>query len=204
MYKVLFMSKNVNWQRLRSRECRAQDLEQHPAIAWLTGLSGAGKTSVANATDWMLANENRRCMVLDGDNLRHGLNSDLGFSPEERTENVRRAAEVARLMAESGLIAIVALISPTRADRALARRIAGDIPFLEVFIDADLSVCEARDVKGLYAKARSGHIKTFTGISAPYEAPSKPDLVICTRDRSITESARDLAAALLALSAVQI
>lgn len=137
--------------------------------------------------------------VLDGDNLRHGLCSDLGFSEADRSENVCRAAEAARLMAQAGLVTIVALISPSRADRARARAIAGDLPFLEVFIDTPLPVCAARDPKGLYARARIGAIASFTGVSAPYEAPEAPDLVLPTDGRSIDVSAAPLLEKLLAI-----
>lgn len=141
-------------------------------------------------------------MVLDGDNLRQGLNRDLGFSAEDRVENIRRAAEAARLMAEAGLVVIVSLISPYRAERRAARAIAGDIPFLEVFIDTPLSVCEARDPKGLYDRARAGKIPDFTGISAPYEVPTAPDFTLPTWDRAVHETAEPLIQALLDLSAV--
>lgn len=162
-------------------------MRQRPAIAWLTGLSGAGKSSVANAVDRALTEAGRSSMVLDGDNLRHGLNRDLGFTAEERIENIRRTAEAARLMAEAGLVVIVSLISPFRAERQTARAIAGDIPFLEVFIDTPLAICEARDPKGLYDRARAGKIPNFTGISAPYEIPNSPDLTLTTRDRSVMD-----------------
>nr|WP_318284134.1 MULTISPECIES: adenylyl-sulfate kinase [unclassified Methylobacterium] len=174
---------------------------QRPAIAWLTGLSGAGKTTIADAVDRALTEAGRCSMVLDGDNLRQGLNRDLGFTTEDRVENIRRAAEAARLMADAGLVMIVSLISPFRAERAEARAVAGDIPFLEVFIDTPLAVCEARDPKGLYDRARAGKIPNFTGISAPYEVPEAPDLVLETRDRAVTASAQPLIDALLGLSA---
>lgn len=191
------MSNNLTWQQFRSREDRSREIGQRPVIAWLTGLSGAGKSSIAKFTDWMLAGDGRRCMILDGDNLRHGINRDLGFTAEERTENVRRTAEVARLMAETGLITIVALISPMRADRAMARKIIDNAPFLEVYVDTVLSICEKRDVKGLYAKARDGRIQVFTGITAPYEPPTNPDLTIQTENTSIFISAQILRARLL-------
>ncbi|TXM91358.1 adenylyl-sulfate kinase [Methylobacterium sp. WL116] len=188
---------NIVWQTLQPRETRWRSLSQRPAIAWFTGLSGAGKSSIANAVDRSLTEAGRHAMVLDGDNLRHGLNRDLGFTAADRAENIRRAAETARLMAEAGLVVIVSLISPFRAERATARQIAGDIPFLEVFIDTSLAVCEARDPKGLYDRARAGEIPNFTGISAPYEAPDAPDLVIGTEGVSIEASASLLVPALL-------
>jgi adenylylsulfate kinase len=164
-------------------------------------LSGAGKSSIANAVDRSLTEAGRHAMVLDGDNLRHGLNRDLGFTAADRAENIRRAAETARLMAEAGLVVIVSLISPFRAERATARQIAGDIPFLEVFIDTSLAVCEARDPKGLYDRARAGTIPNFTGISAPYEAPLDPDMTLVTDGLSVAESSRTLIAELMRLSA---
>nr|WP_236960378.1 adenylyl-sulfate kinase [Methylobacterium durans] len=172
-------------------------------IAWFTGLSGAGKSSIASAVDRALTARGRATMVLDGDNLRLGLNRDLGFSAGDRAENIRRAAEAARLMAETGLITIVSLISPFRAEREAARQIAGDVPFLEIFIDTPLAVCEARDPKGLYDRARAGRIPDFTGISAPYEAPERPDLVIPTQDRAVEDSAALLIPELLRLSALE-
>ena len=192
---------NLTWQTLQPRERRWERMGQRPVIAWFTGLSGAGKSTVANAVDRALTEAGRHTMVLDGDNLRHGLNGDLGFTAADRVENIRRAAEVARLMAEAGLIPIVSLISPFRAERAAARAIAGDIPFLEVFIDTPLAVCEARDPKGLYDRARAGAIPNFTGISAPYEAPPEPDLTLATEGRAVAETARPLVEALLRLSA---
>lgn len=157
-------------------------------VLWLTGLSGAGKSTLAMGLRRRLFERGRQVFVIDGDNLRHGLNSDLGFTPEDRAENIRRAAEVARLFADSGAIAIVALISPTRADRDHARRIVGD-GFQEIFVRASLEICEGRDPKGLYAKARAGKIPEFTGISAPYEEPDAPDLTVDTeataRDKAV-------------------
>ena len=190
----------VSWHPLQAREARWARLGQVPVIAWLTGLSGAGKSTLAAETDRTLVAGGRHSAVLDGDNLRHGLNADLAFSPEDRAENVRRTAEVARLMAEAGTVVIVSLISPYRADRALARRIAGDIPFLEVFVDTPLGLCEARDPKGLYRLARAGRIPGFTGISAPYEAPERPDLTIATEGRGTGPCARALSARLMRLS----
>ncbi|MDV2983314.1 UNVERIFIED_CONTAM: adenylyl-sulfate kinase [Methylobacteriaceae bacterium AG10] len=192
---------DVTWQPLQPRERRWARMGQRPAIAWLTGLSGAGKSTIADAVDRGLTEAGRSTMVLDGDNLRQGLNRDLGFTAADRVENIRRAAEAARLMADAGLVVIVSLISPFRAERAAARAIAGDIPFLEVFIDTPLAVCEARDPKGLYDRARAGKIPNFTGISAPYEAPDAPDLALQTRNQSVMESAQPLIDVLLNLSA---
>lgn len=193
-------SSPITWHRLQPREERWARLGQGPVIAWLTGLSGAGKSTLAVAADRTLVAAGRHSAVLDGDNLRHGLNADLAFTPKDRSENVRRTAEVARLMAEAGSVVIVSLISPYRADRALARHIAGDIPFVEVFVDAPLGLCEARDPKGLYRLARAGRIPGFTGISAPYEAPEQPDLTIVTEGGTTQACARTLSALLLRLS----
>ena len=186
---------------LAPRELRWARLGQRQAIAWLTGLPGAGKSTIAAAADRSLIAAGRHSAVLDGDNLRHGLNADLAFTPRDRSENVRRAAEVARLMAESGTVVIVSLISPSRADRALARRVAGDIPFLEVFVDTPVSICARRDPKGLYARASKGEVAAFTGVSAPYEAPEAPDLVLRTEDLAVASSAAPLCEVLLRLSA---
>ena len=152
------------------------------ATVWLTGLSGSGKSTIAHRLEERLVALGRASYVLDGDNLRHGLNADLGFSPEDRTENVRRVGEVARLMADAGLVVAVPVISPYRADRdrvRAAHRSAG-IPFLEVWVSTPLDVCEARDTKGLYAKARAGELPGLTGIDAPYEAPTAPELSLDT------------------------
>jgi adenylyl-sulfate kinase len=193
--------RDLTWQTPQPPEYRWRALGQRPAIAWLTGLSGAGKSSIANAVDRALVLAGRATMVLDGDNLRRGLNSNLGFTDADRIENIRRVAETARLMADAGLLTIVALISPFRAERAQARRIAGDIPFLEVFINTPLTDCEARDPKGLYERARAGKIPDFTGISAPYETPTAPDLIIGTQGMTVEASAGPLVLKLLRLSA---
>ena len=157
------------------------------AVVWLTGLSGAGKSTLAAALELALFNQGKQVFVLDGDNLRRGLCSDLGFSPEDRKENVRRAGEVAKLFAEAGLVCIAAFISPYRSERALARRIAPEGKFIEVYLNAPLAVCEQRDPKGLYARARAGQLKEFTGISAPYEPPERPDLEFRPAQLSVTE-----------------
>ncbi len=154
------------------------------ATVWFTGLSGSGKSTVAVAVERALVAAGRPAYLLDGDNLRHGLNADLGFSAEDRTENIRRVGEVARLFADAGMVALVPVISPYRADRARARSIheALGLPFVEVFVDTPLALCEARDPKGLYARARAGEITGFTGIDDPYEAPSAPDLRLTPED----------------------
>lgn len=155
-------------------------LGQRGCVVWLTGLSGSGKSTLAVALEAALVGAGRAAYVLDGDNLRHGLNSDLGFSPAERAENIRRAGQVAALFADAGLIAITSFISPYRADRERARDAVGAERFLEVFVDAPLEVCERRDPKQLYRRARAGEIGEFTGVSAPYEPPASPTLVLDT------------------------
>lgn len=156
-------------------------------VLWFTGLSGAGKTTLALETEKRLFDRGWRAYVLDGDNIRHGLSADLGFSPEDREENIRRIGQVAALFAEAGLIVISAFISPYRKDRRVAREAAGEA-FHEIFVDADLAVCESRDPKGLYEKARQGDIPDFTGISAPYEVPERAELVVDTDRLDIGES----------------
>ena len=173
------------------RDERAGALGHRGATIWFTGLSGSGKSTVAAACERLLVADGRPAYLLDGDNLRHGLNGDLGFSPDDRGENIRRAAEVAKLLAEAGFIVITSFISPYRADRARARDVAGGL-FHEVYVEAGLATCEARDPKGLYAKARAGQITQFTGIDAPYEAPEAADLVLDTETGSIEARARDL------------
>ena len=172
---------------LVAAEDRARVLHQQPITLWLTGLSGAGKSTLAYALEKRLTEEGHACFVLDGDNIRHGLNRDLGFSPEDRCENIRRVAEVARLFNEAGLIVITSFISPYRKDRWSAREVIGEDRFVEVFVDASLDVCENRDPKGLYKKARAGEIPDFTGISSPYEPPDNPSLRLDTSSLSVDE-----------------
>ena len=162
------------------KEARAGVKGQAPLIVWMTGLSGAGKSTVANRVEEKLWRQGRHTMLLDGDNLRFGLNKDLGFADADRVENVRRTAEVAKLMLEAGLIVLCSLISPFRRERALARQLVGPGEFLEVFVDAPIEECRRRDPKGLYARALAGQIPNFTGISSPYEAPEAPDLHLQT------------------------
>ena len=180
-------------------EDRAHRNGHRGGVVWLTGLSGAGKSTLARVVEGELFARGMQVSVLDGDNLRRGLNSDLGFAPADRVENIRRAAEVARLLAEAGTIVIVALISPYRADRAHARRTAleGGCDFIEVHVDAPLEVCEQRDPKALYRKARAGLIKEFTGIDAPYETPEDAEVVVHTHQAGVSESADTLVAFLL-------
>lgn len=168
---------------------RQRILQQRPATLWLTGLSGAGKSTIAFALEKILLERGHCCFVLDGDNLRHHLNSDLGFLPGDRRENIRRAAEVAHLMNEAGLISIIAFISPFENDRAMAREIIQSHRFIEVHVNTSKAICEARDTKGLYARARRGEISEFTGISSPYEKPVEPHVKIDTELLSIEGAA---------------
>jgi bifunctional enzyme CysN/CysC len=170
---------NVHWQAVQiDKEARARRSGQRPAVVWFTGLSGAGKSTIANLVEQKLHGEGIRTYLLDGDNVRHGLNKDLGFTDADRVENIRRIAEVARLMADAGLIVLTALISPFRAERQFARDLLGDGEFIEVHVDVPLDVAESRDRKGLYAKARRGDLAHFTGIDSPYEPPESPELRI--------------------------
>ena len=162
-------------------------LGQTGATVWFTGLSGSGKSSVAAACERLLVAAGRPAYLLDGDNLRHGLNADLGFAPDDRAENIRRVGELAAMLTHGGMIVMTAFISPYRADRALARRAAGE-GFQEIFLDPGLEICEERDPKGLYRRARAGDILEFTGISAPYEAPEVQELVIDTGAQSVEQS----------------
>ncbi|RMD74070.1 MAG: adenylyl-sulfate kinase [Bacteroidetes bacterium] len=180
------------FERLVSRAERERFLAQRSCTVWLTGLSGSGKSTIAQHLERRLFDQGFFAQVLDGDNIRSGLNSNLGFSAEDRMENIRRIAEVARLYTHSGIIAICSFISPTRAMRQLARQIVGADDFVEVFVDTPLELCEQRDVKGLYAKARRGEIKGFTGIDAPYEAPEHPEVHLRTEGHSVDESVETL------------
>ncbi len=175
-----------------SSEERFALLCQRPATVWFTGLSGAGKSTLAFALERRLAGNGRACFVLDGDNVRHGLNRDLGFSAEHRSENIRRIGEVAKLMNEAGLIVITAFISPYRADREMARQIVGDARFVEVHVATPIDACEERDVKGLYRRARNGEISDFTGISAPYETPENPAVIIDTSTTTLETAVEQL------------
>jgi adenylylsulfate kinase len=171
---------------------RQKLLGQQPVTVWLTGLSASGKSTLAFALERALVDQGRACYVLDGDNVRHGLNRDLGFSHEDRTENIRRIAEVARLMNDAGLIVITAFISPYCSDRSAAREVIGAMRFREVFVSTSLSVCESRDPKGLYSKARAGKVVEFTGVSSPYEVPDLPDLAIDTTQISVDDAVLQL------------
>lgn len=174
-------AQNVHWQNIDiSKESRSKLMGQKPALLWLTGLSGAGKSTIANMIEKKLHSIGRHTMLLDGDNIRHGLNKDLGFNEADRIENIRRIGEIAKLMTDAGLIVITAFISPFRSERDLARNLLPDGEFLEIFIDTPIEECEARDPKGLYRKARNGEIPNFTGINSPYEVPEKPEMTLNT------------------------
>ena len=182
-------SKNLTWHEGQvSRTEREDRLGQRGVTVWLTGLSGSGKSTIAVAAERRLADEGRLTYILDGDNIRQGLNSNLGFSPEDRTENIRRIGEVAKLFTDVGAIVFSSFISPYRADRDSVRAIMGEGDFVETYVDASLETCESRDVKGLYKKARAGEISEFTGISAPYEEPEKAELVIDSNGQTVDES----------------
>lgn len=185
------MGDNIHpiFDRLLQRTDREKRLNQRSKVLWLTGLSGSGKSTIAQALERRLHNEGYFAQVLDGDNIRSGINSNLSFSPEDRLENIRRIAEISKLYVNTGIITINSFVSPTIKIRQKAKEIIGDNDFLEIFINTPLHICEARDVKGLYKKARAGEIKGFTGIDAPYEAPPNPDLDVPTESLSIEESA---------------
>jgi len=175
-----------------SREKKQQLLKQQSMVVWMTGLSGSGKSTLARSLENNLYEMGFLTKLLDGDNLRSGINNNLGFSDEDRTENIRRAAEVSKLFAQAGVITICSLISPTIAIRSMAKEVIGEDLFFEVFINCPLEVCEERDVKGLYAKARSGEIKKFTGIDAPFEEPPTPSLEIRTDQYSVQDCQKQL------------
>jgi bifunctional enzyme CysN/CysC len=186
-----------------SREHHAKIKQQKPAVLWLTGLSGAGKSTIANLVEKKLAGMHRHTFLLDGDNLRHGLNNDLGFTDADRVENIRRVGEVAKLMTDAGLIVIAAFISPFRADRKRVRQMLRPGEFFEIFVDTPLEQAEARDVKGLYKKARGGQLKNFTGIDSPYEAPESPELRIDTTRMSLDQAAEAIVALLVPRAATR-
>ncbi len=184
---------NITWHDgTVTRAEREKLLGQRGVTIWLTGLSGSGKSTIAVAAQGALHERGIHSYVLDGDNVRHGLNQNLGFSPEDRTENIRRIGEVAKLFTDAGIIALTSFISPYRADRDAVRAIMEPGDFVEVLVDASVETCEGRDVKGLYKKARAGEIPEFTGISAPYEAPEKPELVLDTNAQTVEESVEQL------------
>src|SRR5690348_8194306 len=186
---------NIVWHQGAVNRDDREKLNGHKgATVWLTGLSGSGKSTIAVDLEKRLCERGVRTYILDGDNIRHGLNKNLGFSPEDRTENIRRIGEVAKLFTDAGLVAITAFISPYRADRDQVRALVPPDDFVEVLVDCPLEVCEQRDVKGLYEKARAGKIPEFTGISAPYEAPLEPELTLRTHELTVTDSVARLLA----------
>lgn len=200
LHFALRRAQNVHWQAIDvNREAHAALKGQSPRVLWFTGLSGAGKSTIANLVERKLHALGRHTYLLDGDNVRHGLNRDLGFTEADRVENIRRVAEVAKLMLDAGLITLVSFISPFRAERDMARSLAGDGNFLEIYIDAPLALAEQRDPKGLYQKARRGELKNFTGIDSPYEPPVTPELHIDTQRESAEAAAERIVEALLRL-----
>ena len=181
---------NIHWQNLDiNKASNAEQKGQSPAVLWFTGLSGSGKSTIANEVQRRLFASGRHSFILDGDNVRHGLNRDLGFTDADRVENIRRVAEVSKLMVDAGLITLVSFISPFRAERDLARNLMEEGEFIEIFVNTPLSVAETRDAKGLYKKARAGNLKNFTGIDSPYEAPENPEIEINTDDMSVEDAA---------------
>jgi bifunctional enzyme CysN/CysC len=193
-------SQNVHWQPTDiTREHHAAMKNQTPRVLWFTGLSGSGKSTIANEVEKQLALMNRHTFLLDGDNIRHGLTKDLGFTEADRIDNIRRIGEVARLMTDAGLIVLTAFISPFRAERQMVREMLADHEFVEIFVDTPLEVAEARDAKGLYKKARAGKLKNFTGIDSPYEAPENPDIVVNTVEMTPEEAARHIVGKILPL-----
>lgn len=194
----LYRATNIRWQSLSvDKALRAALKQQRPRCIWFTGLSGSGKSTLANLLEKKLCERGLHTYLLDGDNLRHGLNRDLGFTEADRVENIRRVAEVAKLMVDAGLIVLASFISPFQAERQMARRLFADTEFVEVFVDTPLSECERRDVKGLYAKARRGELKNFTGIDSAYERPEQPELVVDTCSHSIEDCVEQIVTYLL-------
>ncbi|MBW9258552.1 MAG: adenylyl-sulfate kinase [Candidatus Thiodiazotropha sp. (ex. Lucinisca nassula)] len=191
------MDDNIVWHQATVTRDRREKMNLHRAkLLWFTGLSGSGKSTLAHALEERLHQRGCRTYVFDGDNVRHGLCNDLGFSVEDRTENIRRIGEMSKLFVDAGVIALTAFISPIREDRNKARELFSEGDFIEVYIKASIETCESRDVKGLYKKAREGIIKNFTGISSPYEAPENPEIVVDTENREVDECVDSLLAAL--------
>ncbi|MGU5821264.1 adenylyl-sulfate kinase [Aeromonas caviae] len=188
---------NIVWhQHAVDKQSRAEQKGQKPLVIWFTGLSGAGKSTLAGALEQALAAAGKHTYLLDGDNVRHGLCGDLGFDDAARQENIRRVGEVAKLMVDAGLIVLTAFISPFRAERQLVRNLVGEGEFVEVFVDAPLAVCEERDPKGLYKKARAGEIRNFTGIDSAYEAPEQPEIHLLNAGKSVEALVEELLTAL--------
>lgn len=186
---MISRAKNIVWQETKiSREERYQLNSHRSCLIWFTGLSGAGKSTLATAVEKELFDYGIRSYVLDGDNIRHGLNNNLGFSPEDRKENIRRIGEVSKLFVDAGLFALTAFISPYREDRDMVRELFPNYEFIEVFVKCPLEICETRDPKGMYKKARKGEIQQFTGISAPYEEPINPEIVVESDTQTLEQS----------------
>ena len=189
----LMRATNVHWQAVDvNKDARAAMKGQKPVVLWFTGLSGSGKSTVANLVEKALAAEGKHTYLLDGDNVRHGLNRDLGFTDADRVENIRRVGEAAKLFVDAGLIVLTAFISPFRSERRMARELVGASEFLEVFVDTPIEVCMQRDPKGLYEKAKAGKIKNFTGIDSPYEAPDQAELTLKTVESTPEEQAQSI------------
>ena len=185
---ALRRAQNISWHHTNiNQETRSKTKHQKPCVLWFTGLSGSGKSTIADELEKQLYELEKHTMLLDGDNVRHGLNRDLGFTDQDRVENIRRIAEVSKLMVSSGLITIVSFISPFRAERLMARNLFNDDEFIEVYIDTPIEVCEARDSKGLYKKARAGQLKNFTGIDSDYEEPEMPEIALQNSDANIDD-----------------
>ncbi|MGE7684127.1 adenylyl-sulfate kinase [Peribacillus simplex] len=196
-------STNVTWHETSlTKELRRKQNGHESTVLWFTGLSGSGKSTIANAVAKALYNRNIRSYVLDGDNIRHGLNKDLGFSEEDRTENIRRIGEVSKLFVDSGQFVLTAFISPFRADRQIVRDLLDEGEFIEVYIKCPIEECEVRDPKGLYDKARKGIIKDFTGIDSPYEEPEKPEIILESDQYSIEECVEQVIGYLTAKKAI--
>jgi len=196
---------NITWHEHRVSSRERERLAGHKGmVLWFTGLSGSGKSTIANLVDEKLYKRGIRSFVLDGDNIRHGLNKNLGFSAEDRAENIRRIGEVAKLFADAGVMAITCFISPYRADRDAARRLLPPGRFIEIYVDCPLQVCEQRDPKGLYKKARAGQIKGFTGIDDPYEPPAEPELVLRSAEKDPETLANEVIAYLESIGAFQV
>ena len=199
LHFALRRADNVHWQAIEiDRSAHAHQKGQRAAVVWFTGLSGSGKSTIANIVERKLHAMGRHTFLLDGDNVRHGLNRDLGFTDADRVENIRRVGEVARLMTDAGLIVLTAFISPFRSERRMVRELMAEGEFLEVFVNTPLEVAESRDVKGLYKKARSGQLKNFTGIDSPYEAPEAAEITVNTVDLTAEEAAEQIVQAILA------
>ena len=191
--RTVYNSKNIFWCGMTvKKEQRAHQNKHKPCVVWLTGLSGSGKSSVADVLEQKLFALGYKTYTLDGDNIRHGLSNDLGFADADRVENIRRVAEVAKLMADAGLVVIAAFISPFISEREYARKIIANNEFIEVFVDAPIEICEARDPKGLYQKARSGQIKNFTGIDSEYQQPTNPEIILESVNKTPEELAKQV------------